>query len=65
MRDCNANKVEKSHKIKNEKTQQYEIKPKQQTNKHKRQRSHNRHQHNTDDDGQAMGESLRDVQMSR
>jgi len=25
----------------------------------KRQRSHNRHQHNTDDGGQAMGEELR------
>jgi len=31
------------------KTQQYEIKPKQQTNKHKRRRSHNRRQYNTDD----------------
>jgi len=26
---------------------------------------HNRHQHNTDDGGQAMGEELRHVQMSR
>ena len=29
------------------------------------QKKHNRHQHNTDDGGQAMGEEMRQVQMSR
>ena len=28
-------------------------------------KKHNRHQHNTDDGGQAMGEEMRHVQMSR
>jgi len=37
----------------------------QQTNKRKTQRSHKRHQHNTNDGGQAMGQELRHVQMNR
>jgi len=28
-------------------------------------KKHNRHQHNTDDGGQGMGEEMRHVQMSR
>jgi len=28
-------------------------------------KKHNRHQHNTDDGGQAMGEEIRHVQMNR
>jgi len=31
----------------------------------KNKKKHNRHQHNTDDGGQAMGEEMRHVQMSR
>ena len=32
---------------------------------HQKKTKHNRHQHNTDDGGQAMGEEMRHVQMSR
>ena len=34
-------------------------------NKKIRNKKHNRHQHNTDDGGQAMGEEMRHVPMSR
>ena len=33
--------------------------------KNKKTKKHNTHQHNTDDDGQAMGEEMRYIQMSR
>jgi len=33
--------------------------------KNKNKKKSNRHQHNTDDGGQAMGEEMRHVQMSR
>jgi len=57
------------NKNRNERENMYTNKPKwshkEMLHIAKIQKKHSRHQHNTDDGGQAMGEEMRHVQMSR